>query len=573
MKMLRFTKKSIGKQQPQGFQSNKQGFIFTHTIILICLSFAKSAEARNTTTATNRQLYLTNFTTQGLPNVSELFPNIENETNGSNIAYKVGLSILLGSICTVTVLGNLIVIFTAILFRQLRTIPNMFIISLASADLLMGTIVLPMWSHYVIGDFKWSLGFFWCDVWTSIDVLSVTASIGTLCAISLDRFVAITMPFKYATKMTRPRARFIIGFIWMVSGTIAFVPINLGWWKTNKPEDLECYDSPTCCEFRPNVIYAVVSSCISFYIPLIIMICAYSVVFKIAIQKRGVLPWEKREHRAVITMGIIMGTFVVCWLPFFIVNIAQVFCQCVASTPFLMVNCLGYTNSLFNPIIYCRSEEFRKAFKRVLMCGLCREGFQQTSRASLSSSYALRSRSRVRTESILSQVTSLLLTGGNSAKRRTSRLSNVSGRSNRASPVNGRVSPACNSSLRPGEPRTLVYGLRSSTSRQYESDTHSDGTTSNGMIPLHIVGETSTSVNGFVTDELYPQENTLLHMNGRNRSRPSSGYMELTPDVCKKFQRRSSSADYLHGRVSSRETNDSKTNETYKDQLLFKTPS
>uniref|UniRef100_F7BLL2 G-protein coupled receptors family 1 profile domain-containing protein n=1 Tax=Ciona intestinalis TaxID=7719 RepID=F7BLL2_CIOIN len=332
---------------------------------------------------------LTNFTTQGLPNVSELFPNIENETNGSNIAYKVGLSILLGSICTVTVLGNLIVIFTAILFRQLRTIPNMFIISLASADLLMGTIVLPMWSHYVIGDFKWSLGFFWCDVWTSIDVLSVTASIGTLCAISLDRFVAITMPFKYATKMTRPRARFIIGFIWMVSGTIAFVPINLGWWKTNKPEDLECYDSPTCCEFRPNVIYAVVSSCISFYIPLIIMICAYSVVFKskamfafwrpdylsvkifisttVAIQKRGVLPWEKREHRAVITMGIIMGTFVVCWLPFFIVNIAQSVTKITRFRyPFLMVNCLGYTNSLFNPIIYCRSEEFRKAFKRVL---------------------------------------------------------------------------------------------------------------------------------------------------------------------------------------------------------------
>uniref|UniRef100_F6V8X4 G-protein coupled receptors family 1 profile domain-containing protein n=2 Tax=Ciona intestinalis TaxID=7719 RepID=F6V8X4_CIOIN len=211
------------------------------------------------------------------------------------------------------------------------------------------------------------------------------------------------------------------------------------------------------------MIYAVVSSCISFYIPLTIMICAYSVVFKIAIQKRGEirnrrgvfrrasmpgsksLLWGKREHRAVFTMGIIMGTFVVCWLPFFIVNIAQVFCQCIGATPFLMVNCLGYINSFFNPIIYCHSMEFRRAFKRVLMCGLCRDGFQQTSRASLSISYVSSSRSSVRTESSLFQLTSFLLSGGNSAKRRASRLSNVSGRSNRTSPENGRDSPACNS--------------------------------------------------------------------------------------------------------------------------------
>lgn len=198
---------------------------------------------------------------------------------GSGGDPSVLLVLLIGFLSLFTVAGNVMVILAVVIFRKLRRINNLLIVSLASADLIMGGAVLPLGVHYLVGS-KWLLGNFACNLWTSIDVLSVTASICTLCVISLDRFVAIVMPFEYSTKMTRNRIRVIITFVWILSAAIAFIPINMGWWKTDDLKDQQCYEDPTCCDFRINKTYAVVSSLISFYIPLIVMIFSYSIVFK-----------------------------------------------------------------------------------------------------------------------------------------------------------------------------------------------------------------------------------------------------------------------------------------------------
>ena len=214
-----------------------------------------------------------------MPLVNNSYNDQKADNEAPSPTPRIGLSLLLAFISIFTVIGNTMVIMAVVIFRKLRRINNLLIVSLASADLIMGGAVLPLGSHYVVGS-KWLLGTAGCNIWTSIDVLSVTASICTLCAISLDRFVAIVMPFEYSTKMTKNRARGIIVFIWVTSAAIAFIPINLGWWKTDEKYDLQCYNDPHCCEFRINKTYAVVSSLISFYIPLVVMVFAYSIVFK-----------------------------------------------------------------------------------------------------------------------------------------------------------------------------------------------------------------------------------------------------------------------------------------------------
>ena len=196
-------------------------------------------------------------------------------TDGPN--YGLFFTIVLVSIATV--IGNVMVIASILIFRKLRRVSSMFIISLASADLIMGGIVMPLSSHYLLGS-KWLLGPLVCDLWTSIDVLTVTASICTLCAISIDRYMAITKPFQYSKQVTRKASRIAVALIWIISGVIAFIPINLGWWKTNEPCDLRCYQDTFCCEFLPNKTYAIVSSLISFYAPLTAMVFAYSIVLK-----------------------------------------------------------------------------------------------------------------------------------------------------------------------------------------------------------------------------------------------------------------------------------------------------
>jgi dopamine D1-like receptor len=79
-------------------------------------------------------------------------------------------------------------------------------------------------------------------------------------------------------------------------------------------------------------------------------------------------PYHVSDHKAAITVGVIMGVFLICWVPFFCVNIVAAFCKtCIPGIVFKILTWLGYSNSAFNPIIYSIfNTEFREAFRRIL---------------------------------------------------------------------------------------------------------------------------------------------------------------------------------------------------------------
>ncbi|RXM33408.1 5-hydroxytryptamine receptor 1A-alpha [Acipenser ruthenus] len=84
-----------------------------------------------------------------------------------------------------------------------------------------------------------------------------------------------------------------------------------------------------------------------------------------------------RERKTVKTLGIIMGTFILCWLPFFIVALVLPFCGESCYMPdwlAALINWLGYSNSLLNPIIYAYfNKDFQSAFKKIIKCKFCRQ--------------------------------------------------------------------------------------------------------------------------------------------------------------------------------------------------------
>ncbi|OWF52409.1 Alpha-1A adrenergic receptor [Mizuhopecten yessoensis] len=85
----------------------------------------------------------------------------------------------------------------------------------------------------------------------------------------------------------------------------------------------------------------------------------------------------KQENKAAITLGRVVGAFIVCWLPFFVYLPLDAatdveFPDIVREGTFW----LGYVNSAINPFIYAYSSlEFRKAFARILKCRLKRKAY------------------------------------------------------------------------------------------------------------------------------------------------------------------------------------------------------
>lgn len=79
---------------------------------------------------------------------------------------------------------------------------------------------------------------------------------------------------------------------------------------------------------------------------------------------------QKRERKAARTLAIITGSFISCWLPFFILAIVRPFCADACYTPPVLlsvINWLGYFNSLLNPVIYTIfNPDFRSAFRKIL---------------------------------------------------------------------------------------------------------------------------------------------------------------------------------------------------------------
>jgi hypothetical protein len=83
----------------------------------------------------------------------------------------------------------------------------------------------------------------------------------------------------------------------------------------------------------------------------------------------------KREHKAARTLGVIMGTFILCWLPFFLWYVSTTLCGEACPCPDIVVSVvfwIGYFNSTLNPLIYAYfNRDFREAFKNTLQCAFC----------------------------------------------------------------------------------------------------------------------------------------------------------------------------------------------------------
>lgn len=194
-----------------------------------------------------------------------------------SLAEIISVSIVVVLLAVLTIGGNLLVIIAFRIDKQLQTITNYFLLSLAVADLAIGIFSMPLYTVYLLMG-HWPLGPLLCDLWLSLDYVMSNASAANLLVISFDRYLSVTRPLTYRANRTGRKAVCMILFVWVIS-IVLWTPWIFAWpyieGKRTVPYD-DCY-----IQFLyTNVFVTIGTHIIAFWCPVIIMTILYFKIYR-----------------------------------------------------------------------------------------------------------------------------------------------------------------------------------------------------------------------------------------------------------------------------------------------------
>ena len=259
----------------------------------------------------------------------------------------------------VAIAGNTLVV---VAFRKvrLRAAINLFFVSLAVSDLMVGAVSIPLWIYNLSCPYfnsciepNVSVSVFY----RAFDVFSAMASIWNLVAISVERYLAICWPVQHRLSSFK-RYYLMIFATWSYSIMITAV--------------YSVDFNPTYKRYRGSLVFVA-----GFAVPLLIIIVMYSSIHRSVVSMNA--HWKRvnaktsvlrksvqREKRTATTVFIVTALFIAAWLPFFVVSMLWTFhrSSLLVGGGFIrlmdFIKWMHYSNSAVNPIVYAyRSEEIR----------------------------------------------------------------------------------------------------------------------------------------------------------------------------------------------------------------------
>ena len=293
----------------------------------------------------------------------------QSEFKELSMTANVLLSTWYGLVVLAAIIGNAVVLWLIAKTESLRTISNLFLTSLAAADLLVGLVIAPTWifircleyeadtylqTHGQVTDYLW--------------IHTTVATTFNLCCVSLDRYIAIIHSLRYREILTKRRCYELIAAVWLMSLILPCSRLVVS---------------------EGSVALWLSFTIITVLIPMIVIIsCSIRILRAAAEQSRKIVTENTLQHqdavkkvkknsKAAKTVSIVVGLFVVCWTPSLVTSLVNYFTpdpcgldkQLSYYTVWTSVEALAFTSSGINPWVYClRNDEFYEALSRTFPC-------------------------------------------------------------------------------------------------------------------------------------------------------------------------------------------------------------
>ena len=297
--------------------------------------------------------------------------------------------ILLILISIFTFLGNTLVLTVTWKERSLHQPNKYFIAFLAVADLLVGVLVIPLKLYQLNPDdeLQRSMAVHLCRFLVWIDTFALTTSIYALTFISYDRYLKISKPLQYQSRMTTSRSVkviFLIVFISTFIATSAVTPLSGGIGLSA--------NGIGPCQLRIenlNIIkgFFTFLSISAFFLPTIFILIMYVLIFFVVhkrqemfmngelgqtINSQNQQSAFRQDIKVIKMLLVVVGVFICCWGPWPTVMLVLVYHGNILGVSygfyitFFVIRTLPLLNSMCNLIIYaCLDQKYREAFKRL----------------------------------------------------------------------------------------------------------------------------------------------------------------------------------------------------------------
>ncbi|XP_069372484.1 relaxin-3 receptor 1-like [Paralichthys olivaceus] len=292
---------------------------------------------------------------------------------------RIIISVVYFVVATAGVLGNLLVMFLLYSTHTINTgTINFFVFNLALAHLLF-SLALPFWAVDIALDYSWPFSLATCKAVSLLTGLNVFASCFFLTAMSLTRYCFVATALKPRASLCRRSCTSPVAtaFIW-AGALIAAVPRAVF-------ADLSLVGSgnDTACLLRfPDGtawlgINQLLRMVLGFLLPYTIIVLSYLLLLRFLCRHK--LKGSRRKSDISKSVAVVVLSFCVCWFPYNVLTLWGVLIQLdivdisssfySAQTYFFpLANCLAFTSSCFNPVIYCLvRKEYRLALHNVLL--------------------------------------------------------------------------------------------------------------------------------------------------------------------------------------------------------------
>ncbi|KAJ7391582.1 hypothetical protein OS493_017278 [Desmophyllum pertusum] len=275
------------------------------------------------------------------------------------------IAIPLGCLSFLIVVTNSCVCLLVYLHTKLRSYTNGLVVSLAVSDILTGSLLLPL--YITVPTFPGT------DYIVSAILLTGVANV---CAVTLDRYLAIMKPFIYYTFMTRHFIKVIVGS-WVVPLMISIIPLI---WDSERG--------------LAHSVYMFLLQGLGVIVPYIFVFIAYYQIFQQArhivrrLRRESIHSWnnenkntgrknakdEASEAKVAKMFALIAISFILSWMPVIYLTsvISAVYNDELVEklSPLWLLDISLFTialGSMVNPVIYSFFKpDFRAAVKRMV---------------------------------------------------------------------------------------------------------------------------------------------------------------------------------------------------------------